>query len=307
MSERPDRGKSRLHLGARSAPRLTSVTRDAGSEVVSWLQRNACIVALAAQGAAVGYDSRGVVLAEAGATRVVSLGPPPLASRPVLPNQYLVCSAQRVALVDPGGTRTLSWILHGGARFGDLRAVDWICLSHVDPDVVAGLPRLAAALPGRIAIGERWTRFLLHLNGVAPERVTALSEHGGAVVLGETEIAVLPCHFLHAASAQAFFEPATRTLFSGDLGSSFVAPGSRGRVTSVLEPLLSTLIPFHRRHMASRAVVRAFLDGVRALQPRLIAPHHGPALEGAAVGELIELLSDLECGLDIIEEIYGEP
>jgi flavorubredoxin len=56
---------------------------------------------------------------------------------------------------------------------------------------------------------------------------------------------------------------------------------------------------FHRRYMVSNKVLRLWAAMVRQLDIRMIAPQHGSPMVGAAVGEFIDWVEQLACGIDL--------
>ena len=57
--------------------------------------------------------------------------------------------------------------------------------------------------------------------------------------------------------------------------------------------------------MASRRVLELWVRRVEELRPKMIAPQHGAIFSGENVRRFLEWLRNLECGVDLIERIYG--
>ena len=65
---------------------------------------------------------------------------------------------------------------------------------------------------------------------------------------------------------------------------------------------------FHKRYMNSNKVCRLWASMVRTLEISMIVPQHGRAFTGAAVGEFIAWIEQLECGIDLMtQENYKIP
>jgi flavorubredoxin len=65
---------------------------------------------------------------------------------------------------------------------------------------------------------------------------------------------------------------------------------------------------FHRRYMVSSKVLRLWANMARTLPIDMIVPQHGARLVGPAVGEFIEWVSDLSCGVDhLTQSNYAVP
>jgi flavorubredoxin len=52
--------------------------------------------------------------------------------------------------------------------------------------------------------------------------------------------------------------------------------------------------------MASNSIVRKWCDRVRKLNPDMIAPQHGAIYKGASVAAFLDWLSQLKCGIDLM-------
>ena len=118
---------------------------------------------------------------------------------------------------------------------------------------------------------------------------------------GEELVPPLPAHFLHAEGNFQFWDPVSRILFSGDLGVSI--GGDPGRsITQLGAEQLKRMERFHRRYMVSNKVLRLWARMVRDLPIRMIVPQHGAPMTGAAVGQFIDWVSGLECGVDLMTQ-----
>jgi len=114
----------------------------------------------------------------------------------------------------------------------------------------------------------------------------------------DTEIWVLPAHFLHSVGNFSFYDPLSGILFSGDIGASL--GGEEGQVENFADHLHS-MTGFHRRYMASNRACRLWVAMVRKLAPRMIVPQHGGYFAGEQVGRFLDWLATLECGVDLLD------
>ena len=57
--------------------------------------------------------------------------------------------------------------------------------------------------------------------------------------------------------------------------------------------------------MASNAVVKKWCTQVARFNPDMIAPQHGAIYRGASVKAFLDWLSQLRCGIDLIDQYYG--
>jgi len=61
---------------------------------------------------------------------------------------------------------------------------------------------------------------------------------------------------------------------------------------------------FHRRYMVSNKVLRLWARMVKGLDISMMVPQHGLPLKGSAVGEFIDWVQDLECGIDLVTQAH---
>lgn len=161
---------------------------------------------------------------------------------------------RRAVLLDPGpeeaGGRELRSLAAGAA------GVEWVALTHAHPDHAGGAAPAARRLGARLAASPETLR-RLDVEGHPLEDGDALPVDGGEWRLRAVEAPG------HTADHLAYFRPADRVLFTGDLvlgrGSSLVAHPD-GSVSDYLRTL----------------------DRLIGLRPRLLLPGHGPDVPDAA-------------------------
>ena len=74
---------------------------------------------------------------------------------------------------------------------------------------------------------------------------------------------------------------------------------AQNAITS-LSPLPAGMEAFHSRYMASNKTLRLWVRMVRELDIAMIVPQHGAPLQGAAIGQLLDWLESLSCGIDLM-------
>ncbi|MDT4867665.1 hypothetical protein FQZ97_1025890 [compost metagenome] len=122
------------------------------------------------------------------------------------------------------------------------------------------------------------------------------------IPLGSSELVALPAHFMHSEGNFQFWDPVSRILFSGDLGVSIGTSADAAKPITSLAPHIPKMEAFHRRYMVSSKVLRLWANMARTLPIDMIVPQHGAPLAGAAVGEFINWISDLSCGIDYVTQ-----
>ncbi|MGC9164089.1 MAG: MBL fold metallo-hydrolase, partial [Thiomonas sp.] len=92
----------------------------------------------------------------------------------------------------------------------------------------------------------------------------------------------------------------SKILFSGDLGVSLLSGAQAGHVITNLQPMPHGMEAFHRRYMVSSKILKLWVNMVRKLDIAMIAPQHGAPLAGPAIGQLLDWLDGLACGIDLM-------
>jgi len=67
---------------------------------------------------------------------------------------------------------------------------------------------------------------------------------------------------------------------------------------------LQKMESFHKRYMQSNIVCRKWVEQVRKRNVNMIAPQHGKIFKGENVNKFLNWLYSLQCGLDILDDIY---
>jgi flavorubredoxin len=150
-------------------------------------------------------------------------------------------------------------------------------------------------------------RFLPHfaVDRLLERRLSPIPDEGMRLALGETELLLLPAHFLHSSGNFQVYDPRSKILYSGDLGSSI---GVTGTFASDFDQLVPHMDGFHRRYMCSNAALRGWARMARELEIDCIAPQHGSILFGRQVVErFIAWCETLACGIDLMANSYRIP
>ncbi len=220
-------------------------------------------------------------------------------------NQFLLVNGDTGALLDPGGNLAYHELYLGMSAFFPPHKLAAIVASHADPDIIASLDRWMTATDAPVYISRLWERFAPHFckPGKTLGRVVGLPDEGARLHLGtgadRFELWALPAHFLHAEGNFHFYDPVSRILFSGDVGASLGASLNPEQAVTSLAGHIPRMEGFHRRYMVSNKVLRLWAAMVRQLDIAMIAPQHGAPMVGAAVGEFIDWVEQLACGIDL--------
>lgn len=219
-------------------------------------------------------------------------------------NQFLIVDNGTGAIIDPGGNLAFNELFLGMSRHFSPQKLSYIIASHADPDIIASLDRWLTSTPARLVISRVWERFVPHFTkvGKTGQRLIGVADSGGRLPLGRSELWLLPAHFLHSEGNFHFYDPISRILFTGDLGVSMTS-GKKAQVpVKDLPPHLPLMEGFHRRYMVSNKVLRLWARMARQLDISMLVPQHGAPLTGPAIGQFLDWVESLQCGVDLFDD-----
>jgi len=217
-------------------------------------------------------------------------------------NQFLIVDHDEGVILDPGGNMTYNELSLTMRKYIAPNKLDYILASHADPDIIASLDRWMTSTQAKLVISSLWARFAPHFCklGKTDNRVIAVPDSGGRLRFGQTTLWLLPAHFMHAEGNFHFYDPVSKILFSGDLGVSLLSGEQAGHVITNLQPFPHGMEAFHRRYMVSSKILKLWVNMVRKLDIAMIAPQHGAPIAGPAIGQLLDWLDNLACGIDLM-------
>ena len=222
-------------------------------------------------------------------------------------NQHLIVHGGAGMVLDPGGHKVYSQVL--AETFAELRdaRLQYIFLSHQDPDIVAAINGWLMTTEADAYISQLWTRFVPHfgVDHLVASRLKPIPDEGMSFDLDGARLFALPAHFLHSEGNFQLYDPVAKILYTGDLGASLGAPYV---FVSDFEEHTSYMEGFHRRYMGSKKVMKAWADMVLSLDIDILAPQHGAIFVGKdMVRRFIEWCANLECGVDLITPLFKAP
>jgi flavorubredoxin len=222
-------------------------------------------------------------------------------------NQHVIVDDGKGMILDPGGHKVYNKVL--SATFAELgRAqLQYIFLSHQDPDIVAAVNGWLMTTDATAYCSALWTRFVPHfgLDHLVQSRLLPIEDGGMILRLGTTGLVVIPAHFLHSCGNFHVYDPVSKILYSGDLGASI---GTEDREVADFDAHLKYIEGFHRRYMASNQAMRLWTNLVKQLDIDIIAPQHGAVFRGKPmVKRFLDWCEDLQCGVDVLSDVYRIP
>lgn len=220
--------------------------------------------------------------------------------------QYLIIDQGRGVLLDPGGVHLFSRVVASVSRYISIDKIDHIFFSHQDPDVSSGIALWLGVTKAKVHISALWTRFLPHFGIVDPARVMGIEDRGGSLKLGSgVELKYVPAHFMHSPGQFNLWDPRAKILFTGDIGAAVFNENEEVLFVEDFERHIPLIQGFHTRYIASNSVAKKWCAIVERLNPDMIAPQHGAIYKGRSVKQFLDWLSNLRCGVDIADQIFG--
>lgn len=220
-------------------------------------------------------------------------------------NQFLVVDHGVGALIDPGGNLAYNELFLTLSRFFPPKNLTYLIASHADPDIIASLDRWMTATQAKLVISRIWERFAPHFTkvGKTEGRVIGVPDAGGKLPLGQSELWLLPAHFMHSEGNFHFYDPISKILFTGDLGVSMTSGAQAARPVKEFAPHVKLMEGFHRRYMVSNKILRLWVRMARQLDIAMLVPQHGAPIEGqAAIQDFFRWIENLSCGIDLFDD-----
>lgn len=216
-------------------------------------------------------------------------------------NQYLIKHGNAGVLLDPGGFGVMPRVLAEMLRYIKPSQIKAIILSHQDPDIVAGITAWIELIDAPIYVSRIWKRFLPHYGIKNTDQFVGIPDDGMWCSISEDfQLQLIPAHFLHSEGQINTYDPVSRILFTGDIGTA-VMPESESQVyVDNFDKHLPHIEWFHQRYMCANSAARNWVELVSELQIELMAPQHGPIYRGKAIGEFMEWFKALRCGTDLM-------
>lgn len=219
-------------------------------------------------------------------------------------NQLLIQHGDQSALLDPGGALLYTPLSLAVARYLPIKQLSYIIASHQDPDVIGSVDRWLMYSQARIVCSRLWGRFVPHsvphYLDTGDDRYLLIPDDGMRLPFGDSYLQCVPAHFLHSVGNFHTYDPVSRILFTGDMAAS--TSDSDGSPIRDFDTHIAAMQGFHRRYMASNKACRLWVERVRELDIEALVPQHGRPIVGKAmVARFLEWISELPCGLDLMQ------
>ncbi len=210
-------------------------------------------------------------------------------------NQFLIKHDRRGMLIGCGGQRIYQTVLAALSSHLPAGALDYIFLSHQDPDICSGLNLWLPICKAQIMISSLWARFLpaFCVQGLLESRVIAIPDQGMRVELAGSSLVAIPGHFLYSPGNFQLYDPVSKILFTGNLGAS-TSQSENITTAAEFEGHVGVMAAFHNRYVAGNEVCRQWAAMARQLDVEMIVPQYGARITGKPLVEKFYQWVELE-------------
>jgi len=213
-------------------------------------------------------------------------------------NQYIVRTANKCLLLDPGGAELFAPMLAAVLHHAPVEQITDIFASHQDPDIISSLGLWDQAIPhAKLHAPALWEGFLRHF-GCESIEYMGIPDNGGMIQLDGVELQIVPAHYLHSSANFHIYDPKAKILMSGDVGAAIEEPGAPIFVDN-FDAHVENMRFFHQRWMPSNQAKRDWINRVRELDIDIMAPQHGRIFKGDDVKRFLDWFEALQVGTGI--------
>ncbi|MBI5182592.1 MAG: FprA family A-type flavoprotein [Nitrospirae bacterium] len=220
-------------------------------------------------------------------------------------NQFLIIHKDEGMIYEPGGTKLMQPLYNEVSKFISITRIKKFVISHQDPDTCAAINHWMLFTKATAFISQLWVRFIPHLcrNDFSHEFFVPVPDSGMRLDLNGAEIILIPAHFLHSPGNFQLYDPTSRILFSGDLGTSIYPSIQKFDKVINFNEHVRYMEGFHKRYIASEKASRLWSRMVRQLDIEAIVPQHGHRyfMGKEMVDRFIDWIGDLRCGIDLLD------
>jgi len=221
-------------------------------------------------------------------------------------NQFLIADEKEGVLLDPGGNLTYKDLIADIADYFLPHHLKYLIASHQDPDIIASVQGWLLITDAKVIIPSIWERFLPHFctSVPDPDRIVGVNDLGGVLPLGNSQLQIIPAHYLHSVGNIQVYDPISKILFSGDLGATVVEDSSViAEPVTDFESHSQLMLGFHERYMVSQKIGKLWGKMIRQLDIEWIVPQHGLSFKGKDIVEkFITWVENTPCGVDLFDE-----
>ena len=189
-------------------------------------------------------------------------------------NSYLVQGSEKTALIDTVDPSKEYELIANLVKLGITR-IDYIVINHAEQDHSGSLPMVLEFYPDAMVVtNEKCKEILSDLLHIPLDRVKIIKDRE-TLSLGDKTLEFLITPWTHWPETQLTFLQEDRILFPCDLFGAHQAQSDL-YVTDEGEIYRSAKRYYAEIMMPFRNSIKGYIEKVRALNPEMIAPSHGP-------------------------------
>jgi flavorubredoxin len=215
-------------------------------------------------------------------------------------NQYMVKTADKAILMDPGGIELFSAMLSNVLKQIPVEQITHLFASHQDPDIISSLGLWDLALENaELYAPWLWEGFIRHF-GMHNIEYVPIPDEGNSLQLGKTELQFIPAHYLHASGNYHVYDKEAKILMSGDVGAAIESIDAPMEVEDFSEHV-KKMEMFHQRWMPSNRAKNDWIERVSKMDIHMMCPQHGRIFVGDDVKRFLDWFSNLEVGIAVAD------
>jgi flavorubredoxin len=189
-------------------------------------------------------------------------------------NSYLIRGSAKTALIDTVDPAKEEELIVNLLKLG-IEQIDYIVINHAEQDHSGSLPMVLEMYPmAKVVTNEKCRDLLVAMLQIPVECVQVVKD-GETLSLGDRTLRFFLTPWTHWPETQITFLEEDRILFPCDL-FGFHAASSELYMTNEAEAYRSAKRYYAEIMMPFRNSIRGYVEKVRALNPVMIAPSHGP-------------------------------
>lgn len=191
-------------------------------------------------------------------------------------NSYLIVGNDKTALIDTTNPGYEEMLLKKISQILPPEKIDYIIMNHAEPDHASGIPTVMRVAKNAKVVATKLGASMAEVYfDVPPERRMAVKE-GDKLELGGKTLKFIEAPWLHWPETMFTFDVEDRILFPCDFFGAHLTSDKL-----YADEVSKLLFPEAKRYYAEimmpfAASAQKALDKVKPLNPKIIAPSHGP-------------------------------
>lgn len=191
-------------------------------------------------------------------------------------NSYLIVGGEKVALIDTVNPGFEEVLLEKISQIVSPKKIDYVIMNHAEPDHAGGIPKVLGIAENAKVVATKLGVDLAKLYFNVPLEKTVTVKEGDSLQLGCKMLKFIQAPWLHWPETMFTFNIEDRVLFPCDFFGSHLAT-DKLYADEVGDPLLPEAKRYYAEIMMPYAKFgQKALDKVKPLDPKIIAPSHGP-------------------------------